>query len=148
MESDMSSEQIQKLKGTGKGGMLTKGDALLALGQIKNAFGSAEKINLDMLGPSGKRKSEVGQLCPLKAVNADEIQVKEGGTGSTLTKKEEVLDGPALRRLILSGMTKATEPVKPIVPHCEWMAYPRIVPTLTKWHYSPNITTALVRLRL
>jgi hypothetical protein len=58
-ESSLSSEEISKLKGTGKGGMLTKGDVLVALGQLKNPWGSAEKLNLDVMGPSGKRKSEV-----------------------------------------------------------------------------------------
>jgi hypothetical protein len=47
------------MKGTGKRGMLTKGDVLLALGKVKNAWGSAEKLNMDVMGPSGKRKSEV-----------------------------------------------------------------------------------------
>lgn len=60
LESSLSSEEIAKLKGTGKGGMLTKGDVLLALGKIQNSWGSAEKLNLDIMGPSGKRKSEVG----------------------------------------------------------------------------------------
>lgn len=59
LESPLSSEQISKLKGTGKRGMLTKGDVLLALGEIKNAYGSAETMTLDVMGPSGKRKSEV-----------------------------------------------------------------------------------------
>ena len=51
-----------KLKGTGRGGMLTKGDVLVALGKIKNAYGSAEKMYTDPLGPSGRRASEVGHL--------------------------------------------------------------------------------------
>lgn len=51
-----------KLKGTGRGGMLTKGDVLVALGKIKNAYGSAEKMYTDPLGPSGRRASEVGHF--------------------------------------------------------------------------------------
>ena len=39
--------------------MLTKGDVLLALGRIKSAFGSAENMTLDIMGPSGRRASEV-----------------------------------------------------------------------------------------
>jgi hypothetical protein len=58
----LSTEEISKLKGTGKGGMLTKGDVLLALGKVKNAWGSAEKLNLDVMGPSGKRKSEQAEV--------------------------------------------------------------------------------------
>jgi hypothetical protein len=61
-ESDLSPEQISKLKGTGKAGMLTKGDVLVALGKLKNPYGSAEKLNTDILGPSGKRASEVSDL--------------------------------------------------------------------------------------
>jgi hypothetical protein len=61
-ESDLSTSQISKLKGTGKDGMLTKGDVLVALGKLKNPFGSAEKLNTDTLGPSGKRASEVGRV--------------------------------------------------------------------------------------
>lgn len=60
-ESSLTSEQITKLKGTGKGGMLTKGDVLVALGQLKNPWGSAEKLNMDIMGASGKRKSEVSR---------------------------------------------------------------------------------------
>lgn len=101
LESDLTSEQISKLKGTGKGGMLTKGDVLLALGKIQNAWGSAEKLNMDIMGPSGKRKSEQDQK----------------STSSTPTpKKEAPMDGPALRRLIVAGMSKATRPSAPIVP--------------------------------
>ena len=59
LESSLSPDQIYKLKGTGKGGMLTKGDVLLALGKVKNAWGSAEKLNLDIMGSSGRRLSEV-----------------------------------------------------------------------------------------
>jgi len=61
ISSDLTSEQIKKLKGTGKNGMLTKGDVLKAMGKIKSAYGSAEKMYTDPLGPSGKRASEV---CP------------------------------------------------------------------------------------
>jgi hypothetical protein len=43
--------------------MLTKGDVLKAMGQIKSAYGSAEKMYNDPLGPSGKRASEVCSLC-------------------------------------------------------------------------------------
>ena len=59
LESPLSTEEISKLKGTGRHGMLTKGDVLLALGQIKSAFGSAENMTLDVMGPSGRRASEV-----------------------------------------------------------------------------------------
>jgi hypothetical protein len=76
INSDLTPEQIMKLKGTGRGGMLTKGDVLLALGQIKNAYGSAEKMYTDPLGPSGRRASEVGYLRNLKINgNADEKTV-------------------------------------------------------------------------
>jgi len=61
ISSDLTSDQIKKLKGTGKNGMLTKGDVLKAMGKIKSAYGSAEKMYTDPLGPSGKRASEV---CP------------------------------------------------------------------------------------
>ena len=58
IESDLTSEQISKLKGTGRNGMLTKGDVLVAIGQLQNPYGSAEKLNTDLMGPSGKRVSE------------------------------------------------------------------------------------------
>ena len=32
-------------------------------------------------------------------------------------KEEDPLDGPALRRLILAGMARATLPAKPIIEH-------------------------------
>jgi len=59
LESDLTTEQISKLKGTGRNGMLTKGDVLKAMGKIQNAWGSAEKLTTDPLGPSGRRASEV-----------------------------------------------------------------------------------------
>jgi hypothetical protein len=62
ISSDLTSDQIKKLKGTGKNGMLTKGDVLKAMGKIKSAYGSAEKMYNDPLGPSGKRASEVGSF--------------------------------------------------------------------------------------
>ena len=42
--------------------MLTKGDVLLALGQISNAYGSAQEITLDVMGSSGRRASEVSAV--------------------------------------------------------------------------------------
>ena len=42
--------------------MLTKGDVLKAMGAVKSAYGSAEKLVTDILGPSGKRASEVSLL--------------------------------------------------------------------------------------
>jgi hypothetical protein len=41
-------------------------------------------------------------------------------------KKEAPLDGPALRRLILAGMAKATAPAKPIIEHGESLLTCRI----------------------
>ena len=41
--------------------MLTKGDVLVAMGKITNAYGSAEKLNMDVMGASGKRASEVSR---------------------------------------------------------------------------------------
>ncbi|WVQ79724.1 hypothetical protein IAT38_001824 [Cryptococcus sp. DSM 104549] len=99
-ESDLTPSQISSLKGTGRHGMLTKGDVLLALGKIKSAYGSAEKLNVDVMGPSGKRASE----------NA-------ATEAKPAPKKEAPLDGPALRRLIIQGMARATAPAEPIVPH-------------------------------
>lgn len=63
--SDLSSEQIESLKGTGKNGMLTKGDVLKALGKISSAWGTAEKLSTDKLGASGRRASEVCPIFPL-----------------------------------------------------------------------------------
>ncbi|CAD6568421.1 MAG: hypothetical protein TREMPRED_004535 [Tremellales sp. Tagirdzhanova-0007] len=101
LESPLSTEEISKLKGTGKNGMLTKGDVLLALGRIKSAFGSAENMTLDIMGPSGRRASESA-----KSAASEERKP---------VKTEIPLDGPGLRRLILEGMSRATEPPKPIV---------------------------------
>ncbi|ADV23611.1 Pyruvate dehydrogenase protein x component, mitochondrial precursor, putative [Cryptococcus gattii WM276] len=99
-ESSLSSDEIAKLKGTGRHGMLTKGDVLLALGKVKNCYGSAEKLNVDVMGPSGKRLSEAGE-----------------GKEEKKKEEEEVLDGPALRRLVVKGMAEATQPAHPIIHH-------------------------------
>ncbi|KIR41764.1 pyruvate dehydrogenase X component [Cryptococcus deuterogattii 99/473] len=102
-ESSLSSEEIAKLKGTGRHGMLTKGDVLLALGKVKNCYGSAEKLNVDVMGPSGKRLSEAGE-------GKEEKKKKE-------EEEEKVLDGPALRRLVVKGMANATQPAHPVIHH-------------------------------
>lgn len=99
-ESSLSSDEIAKLRGTGRHGMLTKGDVLLALGKVKNRYGSAEKLNVDVMGPSGKRLSEAGE-----------------GKEEKKKEEEEVLDGPALRRLVVKGMAEATQPAHPIIHH-------------------------------
>lgn len=102
-ESSLSSEEIAKLKGTGRHGMLTKGDVLLALGKVKNCYGSAEKLNVDVMGPSGKRLSEAGE-------GKEEKKKKE-------EEEEKVLDGPALRRLVVKGMANTTQPAHPVIHH-------------------------------
>lgn len=59
IESDLTQEQIDKIKPTGIHGMLTKGDVLFALGKISNPYGSAEKLLTDPILPGGRRASEV-----------------------------------------------------------------------------------------
>ncbi|KAK4689160.1 hypothetical protein P7C73_g934, partial [Tremellales sp. Uapishka_1] len=99
LESSLTSKEISKLKGTGKHGTLTKGDVLLATGKIKSAWGSAEKLNLDIMGPSGVRKGEAkAATAPAKA-------------------PERSLTAMELRRLIADGLSKATAPSQPIVHH-------------------------------
>lgn len=58
--------------------MLTKGDVLVALGKIKNAWGSAEKLSTDRLGPSGRRASEVS----VTVLRAARSRMRQGLTGS------------------------------------------------------------------
>lgn len=101
LESDLTTEQISKLKGTGRNGMLTKGDVLKATGKIQNAWGSAEKLSTDPLGPSGRRASESKATTP----------------SSKAEKPQEPLTAGGLRRAILRGMDRATVPPAPIVPH-------------------------------
>lgn len=86
--------------------MLTKGDVLHALGKVKNCYGSAEKLNVDVMGPSGKRLSEAGEG---KGV--------VGAGGGVKGEEEKVLDGPAWRRLVVKGMAEATEPAHAIIHH-------------------------------
>ncbi|KAI9637614.1 putative pyruvate dehydrogenase protein x component mitochondrial precursor [Dioszegia hungarica] len=100
LDSSLTSAQIAKLKGTGRHGMLTKGDVLTAMGKISNPYGSAEKMSTDAMGPSGKRASESKATAP-----------------ASKPVKEDPLDGPALRRLILAGMSKATQPSTPLIDH-------------------------------
>lgn len=101
-ESSLSTEEMAKLKGTGRHGMLTKGDVLYALGKVKNCYGSAEKLNVDVMGPSGKRLSEVGEGKEVVGVKKEE---------------EKVLDGPGWRRLVVKGMAGATGPAHGIIHH-------------------------------
>ncbi|KAL7422457.1 pyridoxine biosynthesis protein [Cryptotrichosporon argae] len=97
-ESSLSSAQIEALKGSGKDGMLTKGDVLVALGKLKNPWGSAEKLTIDVLGPSGKRASESKATSPAAA-----------------PAKGEPLDAAAIRRLIVAGLSRASTPAVAIV---------------------------------
>ena len=94
IENNFSQAQIDKIKPTGRHGMLTKGDVLAAMGKVSNPYGSAEKLLTDPMGPSGKRKSE-----------------PKGASAAPAAKPEPPLDGPALRRLIVQGLTKAAAPV-------------------------------------
>jgi hypothetical protein len=67
------------------------------MGKISNPYGSAQKMVTDPMGPSGKRASEA----------------KSSPAGAPAAKPEPPLDGPALRRLIVAGLTKSTAPVAP-----------------------------------
>lgn len=58
-ESNMSNEQISKIKGTGRHGMLTRGDVLAALGKISSPYGSAAGVVDNPMGASGKRANDV-----------------------------------------------------------------------------------------
>ncbi|KAJ9108090.1 hypothetical protein QFC19_002555 [Naganishia cerealis] len=98
-DSALSAEEISKLKGTGKHGMLTKGDVLFALGKIKDARGSAAKLAPTVIGvPTGSKQG--GESKPAQA------------TSKAVAK--EPLDGIAWRRAILAGLEQATKPVLPL----------------------------------
>lgn len=98
--------------------MLTKGDVLKALGKIQNAYGSAEKLMTDHLGPSGKRASEVGWTLPtaLQREYTDN-QSKATASAGVVAEKEKPLDAAGLRRAILQGLSQASAPARPIIPH-------------------------------
>jgi len=93
--------------------MLTKGDVLVAMGKIKNVYGSAEKMYTDPIGPSGKRASEVGYALyhGLESIT----DKKSTSTTPPAPKKEAPLDARTLRQLIVKGMEKATVPSTPIL---------------------------------
>jgi hypothetical protein len=58
-ESNLSQGQVDKIKGTGRHGMLTKGDVLFALGKIKDARGTAGKLGVTKYGVQGQKSAEV-----------------------------------------------------------------------------------------
>lgn len=58
-ESSLSDEQVAKIKGTGRHGMLTQGDILAAEGKIKSPYGSAAGLIDNPMGASGKRANDV-----------------------------------------------------------------------------------------
>lgn len=61
-DSSLSAKEISQLKGTGRNGMLTKGDVLYALGKIKDARGTAGKLVPVVMGaPGAKKDAEVGR---------------------------------------------------------------------------------------
>ncbi|KAJ9105281.1 hypothetical protein QFC21_001649 [Naganishia friedmannii] len=93
--SSLSADEISKLKGTGRNGMLTKGDVLFALGKIKDARGSAGKMAPTVIGLPAKQAAESKQATPKAAA-------------------KEPLDGIAWRRAILAGLEQATKPVRPL----------------------------------
>ncbi|KAL0947480.1 hypothetical protein HGRIS_013585 [Hohenbuehelia grisea] len=76
---------LSKITGTGLRGMITKGDVLAFLGVISHPLGSAK----DFLG-----KKEEG------------VVEKKGATAAK--EAEKPLDGPALRRLIVSTMLQSS----------------------------------------
>ncbi len=115
----MSRADIEKLakKGTGRHGMLTKGDVLFALGKAKSARGSASKLQVTKYGVEGQKSAEVRSVIGIGEALAD-LGIRSQSTSTTppAGKKEPelILDGAALRRLILGGLEKITKPALPI----------------------------------
>jgi len=78
--------------------MLTKGDVLFALGKTKDARGTAGKLGVTKYGVSGMKFNESISTTPPAGPKEPEL----------------ILDGAAFRRLILGGLEKATQTVRPI----------------------------------
>lgn len=94
-------QDADKIKGTGVRGMLTKGDVLAYLGKAS--------------GPMGTYKE-----------TPSDVVTKSGGDQTKPPKKAEpqVLDGPALRQLIVKNMLEAskraqTQPGEPLLQRHE-----------------------------
>ncbi|GHJ84126.1 hypothetical protein NliqN6_0528 [Naganishia liquefaciens] len=97
-DSSLTADEIAKLKGTGRHGMLTKGDVLFALGKIQHARGSAEKmVPTKVGGPDAKKAGETKTPADVKKPAA-----------------QPPMDGIAWRRAILAGLENATKPVLPL----------------------------------
>ncbi|KAH8100257.1 single hybrid motif-containing protein [Cristinia sonorae] len=81
--------EADKIKGTGVRGMITKGDVLTFLGKAS--------------GPLGTYQALLDKEAKEKAAGA-----KATGGGAKVEKKPEPLDGPSLRRAIVTSMLDAS----------------------------------------
>ncbi|KAJ9120802.1 hypothetical protein QFC22_002736 [Naganishia vaughanmartiniae] len=113
-------QEISKLKGTGRNGMLTKGDVLFALGKIKDARGSAGKMAPTVIGlPASKQEGEVSLqtfclFCYDGLFEFIALVLEQTKQATTKAAAKEPLDGIAWRRAILAGLEQATKPVRPL----------------------------------
>lgn len=102
-EANMSADKIAAIKGTGRNGMLTKGDVLAALGKIKDHRGSMKGVEKT----SYAIKSSAGY--------GDNGTSSEAGQGKKAdAAPSKPLTGIELRQAILAGLEKASAPVRPI----------------------------------
>ncbi|KAF8968349.1 hypothetical protein BDZ97DRAFT_1800110 [Flammula alnicola] len=88
----------ENIKGTGVRGMLTKGDVLTFLGKASNPLGTFKP------GPS-----------PIEEANASQVSGKKAPAPSPAAAKAP-LDGPAIRRLIVSSMLQASIKARNPIP--------------------------------
>ncbi len=58
-ESNLSQSQIDKIKGSARHGMLTKGDVLFAMGKVQDPRGTASKLKATKYGVEGAKLNEV-----------------------------------------------------------------------------------------
>ena len=85
-ENNIEGPDADKIKGTGVRGMLTKGDVLTYLGKASGPLGSFQA-----------------------ALDQEEEQAKSEKTIAKKPEEPAALDGPALRRLIMSQMLEASQ---------------------------------------
>jgi pyruvate/2-oxoglutarate dehydrogenase complex dihydrolipoamide acyltransferase (E2) component len=102
LENDISN--LEKINGSGIRGMLTKGDVLSFLGQASSPTGTYKEAE--------KKESVVESKKPEPKVFFYIFVVRQG-VKNYVIEQPEPLDGPAIRRLIISNLLRSSVQVQP-----------------------------------
>ncbi|KAK0549830.1 pyridoxine biosynthesis protein [Tilletia horrida] len=101
--AEHSDVDVSKIKGTGIRGMITKGDVLAFLGEVKDRLGSAEGKDRFLAGGGG-----ISSFSDGSRMKANTMGGSKAAAGSA-PEKAQPLSASALRSLIISGLASGHE---------------------------------------